>query len=192
MRPPSRIFPAPLARHLLATPVLLGLCLLTVVLGKPMHAHSDALVNAAAPHGILSLQFTCSAEAAQHLLNSWRGGIIRHASLSLYWDFAFALAYGLSLALLTERFMHHAQTVRHGFPVWLAWLPLLAAGLDVLENLFHLRLIQQASAAGQSWTPGLACAFALCKWGLLALWLLRLMALLVRSLHAGLRHRAGH
>lgn len=180
MPSPSSLFPAGIARYLLTTPVLLGLGLLTLLLAQPTFEHSNALVNAAAPHGILSLQFACSGQAAGHILESWQGEAMAHAVLGLYWDFAYALAYGFGLALLTERIL---QRGGQGRPPWhrvLPWLPLLAAGLDVLENLFHLVLIQAAATQVLAWPAALACGCALGKWGLLALWLVLFAALWLR------------
>jgi hypothetical protein len=60
MRSPSSFLSSAVADRLLSNFALLVLGLLTLLLGDPMRAHSDALINPAAPFGILSLQFTFS------------------------------------------------------------------------------------------------------------------------------------
>ena len=101
MRSPSSFLSSAVADRLLSNFALLVLGLLTLLLGDPMRAHSDALINPAAPFGILSLQFTFSADAAQTLLHAWDSTALQHARLSLYWDMGFAPAYGIALAALT-------------------------------------------------------------------------------------------
>ncbi len=119
-----------------------------------------------APLGILSLQLTCSAHSAGEMLAAWGIAGMHHARLSLLWDCPYAIAYGLALSGLAWRLAHRAV---------LAWLPLLAAGLDLLENACHLMLL---SAPAGPWALP-ACLFALAKWGLLGCWFLALVWLLL-------------
>ncbi|KAF0102394.1 MAG: hypothetical protein FD187_677 [bacterium] len=169
--PPLALLPPAPARALRSIPGLLGLAVLALVLGEPMRAHSDALVTSAAPLGILSLQFACGAGAVQTILASWDAFMLEHARLSLYWDMAFAPAYGLALAALGERLGGGLRRGAHGGHVT-AWLPLLAAAADLLENVLHLLLI-----AGGALVVALpACAAALLKWALLAAWLASVLA----------------
>ncbi len=81
LRHPSDFLPDPIARRLPSNLGLLCLGLLALVLGDPMRAHSDALINPAAPFGILSLQFTFSvspqtwfSDCARHRLVADLGG----------------------------------------------------------------------------------------------------------------------
>lgn len=157
---PSALLPPALARFLLGGPGLLVLACLTLALGEPMRAHSDALVTPAAPLGILSLQFACAADTVQTMLAGWDAAAQAHARTSLYWDMAFAPAYGILLAALSERL------AIGGASIWLAWLPLTAAAADGLENVLHLALL----AAGAPAIAPAACAAALLKWGLLSSW----------------------
>jgi hypothetical protein len=172
MRHPSDYLPSAFASRLQSTLGLIVLGLLTWVLGDPMRAHSDALVNPSAPFGILSLQFACNADAAKAILNTWDSAALLHARLSLYWDMGFAPAYGIALAALTERFF--AYRTKRGFqpsPA-IAWLPIWAALADWLENLLHLCLISASGCGTHAILPALACSAALLKWGLLSVWLL--------------------
>ena len=172
MRRPSDFLPGAFASRLQSTLGLVVLGLLTLVLGDPMRAHSDALINPTAPFGILSLQFACNADAAKTILDTWDGNALLHARLSLYWDMGFAPAYGIALAALTERFFAYRN--RRGFqpaPA-IAWLPIWAALADWLENLLHLCLISTSGCGAHAILPTLACSAALLKWGLLSGWLL--------------------
>lgn len=164
--PPLALLPPPVARVLRSIPGLIVLAVLALALGEPMRAHSDALVTAAAPLGILSLQFACGAGAVQSILASWDAFMLEHARLSLHWDMAFAPAYGLALAALSERLGGGPRRSARGGHVT-AWLPLLAAAADLLENVLHLLLI----AGGAPVVALPACAAALLKWALLAAWL---------------------
>lgn len=174
MRLPSDTLPDKLAGRLLGNVGLLSLGLLSLVLGETMRAHSDALIGPAAPMGILSLQFACGTEAAHAILAGWDGPARLHARLSLYWDMGFALAYGVALTALTQRFF--AWRARHGRPfrAVIAWLPIWAALADGLENLLHLSLITANGPAVIDLLAPLACGAALLKWSLLAVWLLGL------------------
>lgn len=168
---PSALLPPAVARALRSTPGLVALAVLALAFGEPMRAHSDALVTSAAPLGILSLQFACGAGAAQAILASWDVLMLEDARLSLYWDMAFAPAYGLALAALSERLRGSWRRVAGGGHVT-AWLPLLAATADLLENVLHLLLI----AGGAPVVALPACAAALLKWALLAAWLTSVLA----------------
>lgn len=186
MRRPSDFLPPALAGRLRGNLGLLGLGLLTLALGEPMRAHSDALITQAAPQGILSLQFACSAEAARAILGTWDAGDLGHARLSLYWDMGFAPAYGIALAAVTERFAAYlaGRGDRSGdryYPV-LAWLPVWAGLADWLENLIHLGLVSGDGPGIHAVPPALACGAALLKWGLLSGWLLAVVAAGLREL----------
>jgi len=157
---PSALLSPALARLLLGGPGLLMLAGLTLALGEPMRTHSDALATPVAPLGILSLQFACAADAAQAILAGWDAAALAHARSSLYWDMAFAPAYGILLVALSERL-----AIGEARP-WLPWLPLAAAAADMLENILHLALL----AAGVPGIAPAACVAALSKWGLLSLW----------------------
>lgn len=175
MCPPFAFLPSAFARRLQSTLGLIVLGLLTLALSDPMRAHSDALINPTAPLGILSLQFTFSLEAAQTMLRTWDSAALRHARLSLYWDMAFAPAYGITLAALTERLS--AYRARRGFQTTpaIAWLPIWAALADWLENLFHLCLVSADGCAATALLPALGGTAAVLKWCLLATWLLAMV-----------------
>jgi hypothetical protein len=182
MRHPSGFLPLAFASQLQSNLSLLILGLLTLAFGEPMRTHSDALINPAAPFGILSLQFTCGADAAKIILNAWDSAALLHARLSLYWDMGFAPAYGIALTALTERVLSsRAKQGDSSFPV-IAWLPLWAALADWLENLLHLCLIATDNCGAEAILPSLACSAALLKWSLLAGWLLAMVWLALHRL----------
>lgn len=138
-----------------------------------MRAHSDALINLAAPYGILSLQFTCGADAVRGILAAWDGQALQHARSSLYWDMSFfAPAYGLALAALTQRYFTYRGRRGYAPSSTLVWLPLWAALADCLENLFHLCLLSADTCVSPDVLVPLACSAALLKWSLLLFWLL--------------------
>jgi len=172
MRHPSDFLPSVFASRLQSTLGLVVLGLLTLVLGEPMRAHSDALINPTAPFGILSLQFACNADAAKTILDTWDSTALLHARLSLYWDMGFAPAYGIALAALTERFFAYRNRRGYQSTPAIAWLPIWAALADWLENLLHLYLISASGSVAHALLPALACSAALLKWGLLSGWLL--------------------
>ncbi len=188
-RSPSTLLPPALAGALLSTPGLVALFVLALALGEPMRAHADALVTPAAPLGILSLQFACAAEGAGAILAMWDEEARQHARLSLYWDMGFAPAYGIALAALSERFAAYRAGWDPGRgsrqPAVLAWLPLVAAAADMVENALHLILID----AGDPAISTAACALALVKWGLLAAWLTATIVAMPRTLTDWLRRR---
>jgi len=177
MRPPCGFLPSAFASRLQSTLGLVVLSLLTLVLGDPMLAHSDTLINPTASFGILSLQFACSADAAKTILDTWDGNALLHARLSLYWDMGFAPAYGIALAALTERFFAYRARLGARSPAAIAWLPIWAALADWLENLLHLCLISASGCGAHALLPTLACSAALLKWGLLLGWLLAMFLL---------------
>ena len=172
MRLPFDYLPASLASRLPGNPGLLLLGMLTLLLGEPMRAHADALIGPAAPLGILSLQFACSADSANAILAAWDDPARLHARQSLFWDMGFAAAYGSTLTALTQRVI--AYRARRGRTSWtvVAWLPLWAALADWLENLLHLSLIVARGGGEIALVAPLACSAALLKWGLLLSWLL--------------------
>ena len=102
-----------------------------------MLQHAALLSNSSAPHGILSLQMTYSANDARVILSSWSQAETRHAAVSLYWDMGFAIAYGWFLSALTR----YCFRGRSRFALVTAWVPIFAAIADLAENLFHLMLL---------------------------------------------------
>lgn len=133
-----------------------------------MLQHAALLSNSSAPHGILSLQMTYSANDARVILSSWSQAETRHAAVSLYWDMGFAIAYGWFLSALTR----YCFRGRSRFALVTAWVPIFAAIADLAENLFHLMLLGAHNGA-ESVDGGLVLAgfvFASTKWILLVSW----------------------
>lgn len=184
MRHPSHFLSAGLSASLRSSPGLLLLGLLTLALGEPMRAHSDALITAKAPYGILSMQFACAAETAGNILSSWNAAALAHAKLSLLWDSGFAPAYGIALSSLSERVVSPPIGSGGRWASLFVWLPLWAAASDLLENLFHFCLIGVIDCGLGNALPSLACGFASIKWSLLAIWLMALTWLAARAMVA--------
>lgn len=154
--------------------VVVGIGLLALAFGIPMLQHAALLSNSSAPHGILSLQMTYSAKDARVILSSWSEEEARHAVVSLYWDMGFAIAYGWLLSALTRYCLRSTSR----FTLVTAWVPILAAIADLVENLFHLILLGVAHSGAESVEGGLVLAgfvFASTKWVLLASWALLLL-----------------
>lgn len=160
--------------------VLLGVSLLLVL---SMNLINVPLRTAAAPGGIVTLEFAGDLATVKTILQSWQDNLF-FAGLSLGLDFLFLLAYSVTIAVgclllagrLEERSALAAQVGR-----WLAGGQLLAAALDTIENLALVRLLAGSESA---FLPRLAAWCAGPKFLLVGLGLIYLLAaVLLLQLH---------
>ena len=111
----------------------------TFVMMFIVHKTGTSLMTSSTPLGILDLEFACSKEKADQVIQAWvstEQGTISNAKKNTYWDFGFLIFYTPFLFLLLKKVSH---TLRN--PVWLrsvarklAPAALLAGFLDIIEN----------------------------------------------------------
>ena len=132
--------------------------------------------------GIIPFELAGDLTRARAILADWGSAGRDTARLSLWLDFAFLVAYGgfLALAATASRDMALRRgwrrlTAARGLVVA---LPVGAATLDVLENVF---LLLTVGAHGGATAPRLAAIFATGKFALLGATLAYILAVLVRA-----------
>jgi len=114
---------------------LLGLNILLMIVFSVTGA---PLTTEAAPYGVVSFELAGTVGKAQKILASWDANAQLRAAFGLGLDFLFMVAYASTIAFGCGM---AAQVLRRsGWPLvkwgnWLAWGAILAALLDVIENL---------------------------------------------------------
>jgi hypothetical protein len=114
---------------------LLGLNILLMIVFSVTGA---PLTTEAAPYGVVSFELAGTVEKADEILSSWDAAAQQRATFGLGLDFLFMVAYASTIAFGCGM---AAQVLRgSGWPLaqWgnrLAWGAILAALLDVVENL---------------------------------------------------------
>jgi hypothetical protein len=137
------------------------LTLITLALMAAMAAYTAPLSP-----GVPAIQLTFSRAAFMHVLDLWQArGVaifVQHFAI----DYPFLACYGwLGWRVATETGLYAAWPA--GLRRSVAWLLPLAAGLDAIENSFHLVFLAVAPQAdGWYLLAGLAAS---AKWGLVAL-----------------------
>ena len=148
---------------------------LTFVLMPVMASFDKPLRTEAAPRGIVSFELAKTESQAAAILSSWNGAARVSAGLSLGVDYLFLLAYSSSIALgcvLLGGLAKNRGTILAALAAPLAWMQLLAALLDAVENYALIRLL--LGEGGGSW-PALAWGCAVPKFIAVALGLLTLI-----------------
>jgi hypothetical protein len=102
-------------------------------------------------------------DGAQAYLDAWTGTDGMRAALAILADVPFLVAYGLGAALLLDAVGRWTPGDRGRFLARAAWVPIVAAGFDLLENLCLLVVI---SGRAETW-PDLAASFASIKFVLI-------------------------
>ena len=122
--------------------ILLGM--LTLILTAVLQILDGPLKNALAPNGIVSFELAGDFSRSQAILNSWNPVARLYAALSLGIDYLYLAAYSLFLSLacfsLAQKFGSKANRFFHT-GIFIAYLQLLAATLDALENFALIRLL---------------------------------------------------
>ncbi|NQV40892.1 MAG: hypothetical protein HQ506_00945 [Candidatus Marinimicrobia bacterium] len=149
--------------------LLLGLTVVTIV---GMQITGSALVTEAAPGGIVSFELVGTLAGSQGIIDSWQGPTMTWAGINLGLDFLFIFLYGLAITLgcliLSDRMPVRFQNLKT-LGRWLALGTLIAAGLDVIENISLILLL---TGSENVFLPPLARWMALPKFGLVILSLL--------------------
>jgi hypothetical protein len=143
--------------------VLAAVALVTMLMLSSLDA---SLRTPASPNGIVSFEFAGDRESASRMLEAWGGEGRRAAGRSLRLDFLFLAAYAPGLALLCAAAADRAHAARSRLAApgaALAWGQLAAGGLDAIENVALLRVLDGSTA--DLW-PALA---ELCAWPKFAL-----------------------
>jgi len=129
------------------------------------------LKTAAAPSGIVSLQFAWTAQRTREIIADWSArGVRDRAVRSLWLDFGFIVVYGVTLAIIgkiaVETLVPEPSLARQG--VWGLFLAgvALAALCDILENCLHLWFLYGRPPQQDFW-PALASRCARGKFAIL-------------------------
>ena len=137
-------------------------------------------------HGIVAFELTYDGGVAADILAAW-GATGRHAAqASTRLDFAFIPAYALAFAGLTLLLARRQRGGWRRLGLRLSGAPLLAGGLDVIENLFLLGMIDRPVGFPPAYAL-LASLAATAKFALLAGCLVYWGALVLRSIVGRLR-----
>ena len=130
------------------------LIIATAVIMLGMQSIDSHLKTDAAPNGIVSLEFPGDISTAQAIIASWSGPAMFYAGLSMGLDFLFLVAYSITIAigclLIGSKLESHWLTLGY----WLTGAQILAAILDIIENLSLIGLLAGSTNAT---LPPLAC-----------------------------------
>lgn len=147
-----------------------GLCvsfIATLGCFLPIALTNQPLENAAAPFGILSLQFTGGMSSAMRILNSWGETERLYAAFNLGFDYLFLMVYALFLSAACSWLARARQSASKGFlgaGFLLAWAMFAAAVFDMIENVALWQLLRGSMNA---YWPILATACATVKFGVI-------------------------
>jgi hypothetical protein len=144
-----------------------------------------ALLHPIGPLAVLELQTTLSAERFAAILDGWRdAGLLGTYARHYLLDFVHPAVYAGFLVALLARALE-----ARGFPSRcdaVLLLPIAAAGLDLVENAFHVVFLLEPAAVAAPWVA-LAGGAAIAKWVLVALTLACVMVLAARGARDALR-----
>jgi len=137
--------------------VLALLVVLTGALSIYLTAIGAPLSTGAAPDGIVSFELARNAGASQVILDSWDATAREAAMLVQGVDFLYLLAYPAFFSLTALQLGRRlgGPWLRLARP--LSWAVLLAAPLDLVENLALIRQLEAGASEGAAFTAW-ACA----------------------------------
>ncbi len=128
----------------------------------------------------LKAQTTFSADVLKDLLTQWdQAGLMPHYRHHFYLDFFHPFWYAMFLAAFLAKAMNLNQLPDKFTPLLL--MPVVAGGMDLVENCFHVFYIADMDAIA-SWQVGVSALAANIKWGLAGLSVAGIVFLLVRYL----------
>ncbi len=164
---------------------LLGVFVMTVGVFRGMEDH---LRSAGAAGGVVALELAFTPARALALIDAWPADGIAVAQRALWLDIVYIALYASGLAAACT------LIARHGPGGWARWgrrltpLPLVAALLDVIENV-NLLLVVQRAGAGAELSPFtyLATLCATVKFALIAVTLVFLLLYALRWVWQRLR-----
>mgnify|MGYP006919319516 CR=1 FL=1 len=149
--------------------ILFALTVLTIV---GMQLTGSALVNKTAPGGIVTFELAGTLAGSQGIIESWRGPAMTWAGINMGLDFLFLFLYAITIALgcliLAHRMPKNFRSLQT-LGRWLALGILVAAGLDIVENISLILLL---TGSENEFLSPLARWMALPKFGLVLLALL--------------------
>jgi len=119
----------------LLTALLLSFWLLRGVLSP--------LVNDVNKSGIIGFELAHHLEQSQTIMSSWDKSATKNATLSLYYDFAFLMAYSSFIALVIARIysLFSPSSFVYKLGAILCVSAFLAGLMDIVENIALLRLL---------------------------------------------------
>lgn len=114
----------------------------TLVMIYIMAVTGSKLKTDATPNGIINLEFANTTTKAATVLNAWKGDLISTAKINTYWDFAFLFFYGFLFYTICRWIQQKQPLTRIGkLGNYFAKLSIIAALLDVVENVFMLKVL---------------------------------------------------
>lgn len=146
------------------------LFLMTLSMLVVMQITNAPLITEAASGGIITFELVGTLEGSQAIIQSWEGEAMTWAGLNMGLDFLFLVLYGTTIALACMLLSHRmVNSTMKRVGVWLAYGVLVAALLDVIENIALIQLLLGSERAS---LPLLA------KWMAIPKFLLVLLSLL--------------
>ncbi len=108
-----------------------------LITGKPLKTE-------AAPGGILSFELVGTLDGSHTIINSWKNEILTYAGINMGLDFLFLFLYGITIALscllISKRLPAHWKFFKK-LGIWLAVVVIIAALLDIVENIALIKLL---------------------------------------------------
>lgn len=120
------------------------LVIMTVLTVIGMQISGEPLKTEAAPGGIISFEFAGTLESSQEIINSWQGETMLWVGINMGMDFLFLTLYSITIALgclLISQLFGEKNAVQSKLGIWLAGGVLLAALLDIIENIALIKLL---------------------------------------------------
>jgi hypothetical protein len=164
--------------HLLASRKIIIISLAaTALLGLILARIDTAMAGEGGP-GVVYLQLAFTRANFEMVLASWGKKGIELFLDTLWIDFLYPLAYATlfasAQAMLLFRKRDHVDDITSWDRFWLL-VPVVAALFDYMENILHYLILSFHLFNGY-WIQA-ASGFALCKWTLLAITLMRILQL---------------
>ena len=117
---------------------------LTLIVLVGMQITGAPLKTTAAPGGIVSFELIGSFSGSQNIIQTWQGSTMLYAGLNMGLDFLFLTLYALTIALgchLLAARMSPDRVFMKQTGIWLGYGILLAAFLDIIENISLIKLL---------------------------------------------------
>ena len=146
-------------------PLLWTLTALAISSSAWLFSLDRALVNDVATNGIVSFELARTLERSDAILRSWSPDARATALLIQGFDYLYLLLYPAWLSLAAGRLGVRLGGAWRPAGAVTAWLVLLAAPLDAVENY---ALIEQLLHGADAWHAGLAWGCAVPKFALIA------------------------
>jgi len=153
--------------------LLFGLTILTIL---GMQITGESLKTEAAHAGIVSFELVGTLSGSQSIVESWQGPAMTWVGINMGLDFLFLFLYASTIALacliLSDKMATNLGVLKI-LGKWLAVGILIAAGLDIIENISLILLL---TGSENEFLPQLARWCAIPKFALVLLSLLYIVA----------------